>query len=361
MSRGFTSTYQAVNLIRNGNLDMVETREDGTKDAHFWHMTDLSQVESQTTVVDNMLELVQVEPGVAPANRFRIQLAASKAALLYQDLRRSASTHVMDFQVPLTPGLRSSLASGYLSTETHTLPAANYTLAFSMRVTQGEVRINAATWDLHGVRTVPTYMPGGGEVVAGPGSSWKRSVLTFTTDQGLGQVGLELRRVAGQDLTVVEIGLVALALGRYRSLPYTGDPLVGALPVGAIILSLGQACPPGFVELGEGGLEPLSDWTSDEPAVKARKGNYPRSGSEQVGTTTHGVDQLELAPGQTDALSFYGPDSKTAKDANLVDMGFANPAVDKPGGPQGAPLHEHSMEAAGTRPVSRSYLFCKRI
>jgi hypothetical protein len=359
MSRRFTNTYQAVNLVRNGNLDMIEALEDQTQTAPFWS-TDLVHVAAQDSVVANLYEIFQGDPGDAPAQGFRVKLVTNQASLLYQDMRRDPEAHVMDFPVPLAAGLRSTIAQGYQATETQSLPSAGYTLAFTMRVTQGTVTASVASWDYAGARTTPTLLTGTDPVVVKTGG-WERHVLPFSVDKGLGQVGLELQRAANTDLAVVEIGLVALALGRYRSLPYTGDPLVSALPKGAIILSLGTVCPPGFEELGEGDLTPLSEWSGDEPGIKARKGNYPRSGTALTGTTSHTVDTLELTPGAKDVSLFSGPDSKAADDDALVSTTKSNPAVDEPGGKNGTPNHDHSLETAGTRPVSRAFLFCRRI
>jgi len=360
MSQRFATTHQAVNLLRNGSLEMVEALDSGAQKPHFWSFDALIHEALQDAVVVNTFEVLQEDPGPAPASRFRVELVTGEPSKLYQDTTRDASVHVQDFPVPLAPSLKPALPQGHFSTEVHALPKGDYTLSFDVRAYQGTVSIDPAAWDLVGAVQTPTYPTGQTSVTLGASAIWRRITIQFSVDYALGGVGLQLERTTSSGLAVVEIGNVMLAQGHYRYLPYTGDPLLSAIPKGAIILTMGSVCPPGFEEIGEDGLEPLPEWVADEPNILARKGNYPREGTELVGTTSHTVDAVEITPGTTDALEFSGPDSKVV-DGTLVDTSKSNPATDEPGGSQGVPEHDHTIETAGTRPVSRGYLLCRRI
>lgn len=361
-NRRFTSSHQSVNIARNGNLEFVEALDDGTQMAHFWKTENLVHKEAQGPVVQNTFEVLQGTPAEGvPGNRFRIQLLTNQPATLFQDFRRQGDAHAMDFPVPLGAGIRAAQAAGYLATEVQGLPAyKDYTWALDIRVIQGKATLAVSTWDLQGLRSTPTYLEGVSNLTLKTTGAWRRYALPYSVELGLGLSGFELLRAPGQGLVVVEVGLVCLAFGSYLTLPYTGDLLVASVPKGAILLSLGQVCPPGFADLGEGDLAPLAEWLADEPSALARKGNYPRAGTAQVGTTKHTVTSVDSVPGATDSIEFSGPDSKVA-DTVDIDSTKSNPAVDVPGGPLGVPDHAHAIEPAGTRPVSRGYLLCRRL
>jgi hypothetical protein len=199
---------------------------------------------------------------------------------------------------------------------------------------------------------------------------WRRYSETFATPLGVGKVELVISKESGDDLTEVHVGKVSLAEGRYSQLPYTGDLFNRCLPQGSIVLMMGDSCPPGFEELGEGGQAPLSEWVSEDPAISARKGNYPRNSisGELEGTVVHNSEDVSITPGKTDVSEFEGYDSKIAsffdgesENENLVDSTRPNPDMDLADAADGIPTHKHILETAEHRPVSRGFRFCKRL
>jgi hypothetical protein len=199
---------------------------------------------------------------------------------------------------------------------------------------------------------------------------WKRYSETFSTSFGIGKIEIIISKESGGELTEVHIGKLSLAEGKYGSLPYTGDLMSRCIPEGAIILMMGASCPPGFEELGEGDNTPLSLWTSEDPAILARKGNYPRNSvsGELEGSVSHNAEDVSLTPGKTDVDEFEGYDSKiaaffdgTTQDNNLIDSTRPNPPMDLADSADGVPTHNHTLETAEHRPVSRGFRFCKRL
>jgi hypothetical protein len=297
------------------------------------------------------------------ANYLRFNLVSDTAVTIGQAFIRDSSINTFDFPVPLAPQVRESLTEGYYADQLHLLPHnSEYTIAATLRVRQGEVVVSVEAKDFKLTAQGVTFVEGANATTLKASTKWKRLVLPFSVTKGLGKVSLSVKRSNNSGLAQVELGLFALGLGSYRKVPYTGDPLVQSLPKDAVVLVLGTACPSGFAELGEDDLLPLDEWVAANPAVNARKGNYPRSNSELAGTELHTLDAIGLVEGATDYLDYHGFDSKAAIDSNaVISTDYENAPVDEPGGPNGEPQHKHALEPAGTRPVSRGYLFCKRL
>jgi hypothetical protein len=132
-------------------------------------------------------------------------------------------------------------------------------------------------------------------------------------------------------------------------------------------MSLGNTCPTGFEPLDEGELQPLQEWLDVEPSVRAKKGNYPRTGSELTGSPLHTANDTyfeDVVNESVDFESFNGrlytefSNSEDNWELGVTPTVFTvstdNPATDR------AVVHRHTLSEAKTRPVSIGLMFCKR-
>lgn len=336
MINRFATSYQTINLVRNGGWDFVGS--DGLP--HFWTLVNLVAAADAPDSNKNYFEVGD--------DKISLVLHQEENAQIVQYFPKPGS---MDFQQPLVGGVRSSLPPGYLVNEQQHLPAETYTVAFDLagaadvRVGYGSVASTYTDWQ------------------TGDG----RKLFVFTAEETLKHILIEVRRAA--DFVTVDLSRIMFAAGEFSALPYTGEPL-NILPRGAIVMVCGDTCPLGFEELGETGATPKPEWASDDPGIRGRKGNYPRGGVDAYGDVRHtggsilpgitDVQQFESFGGYLNTYFGYGQEEQgivtggDSKDFILSD--FADvPEMDDVG------LHTHVIGTAGTRPVSMKLRFCKRL
>jgi hypothetical protein len=245
----------------------------------------------------------------------------------------------------------------------------DHTLAFSYRVKQGVAKLSPVAVDASiDDGSLTSFMELTGEGGDAPSrtiraeQSWRRLAFPFQCPAVPSALGLQVERTVESDLCVVELSLFSFTRGAFTFLPYLGDPFQRCFPEGTIVMTMGEGCPPGFEELGNGDLEPLPEWSAFDSSVEARKGNFPRSSTELTGTELHGAEVTQIEPGDIDVERFISSTSKTVVEPNdEKPYSGTNPTVDAPGGINNIPDHPHTLEAAPTRPVSRGFRFCRRL
>jgi len=268
---------------------------------------------------------------------------------------------VFDFPAPAPAGIRSSIAAGYAVEEAKVLPQGSYTLFMQVRSSFGDAIITPVI-EGPGVSsgtTVPvTAEFEGPSVVRVSGTEWATVVFRFTVTSRIYRVGFSIIRDQLQTHARVSFTKCGLVVGAYDQAVYTGDVLARSLPKGAIVLSLGKACPDGFALLEEG--NPPAAWVSDEPTIKLKHGNFPAAVDGPAGDVLHTSVSLfqQEDPG---IVLFDGFDSKIYVERNsLFSTTGSSGRVDVPDR-DGQASHEHEIKKAKAVPVSVNFLLCKRL
>lgn len=360
----FTSTYQAVNLFRNGHFDLVTSAGIPA----VWEVNNAGLVGTPEGSAGNTYEvLTEQDLSAGPERALRLTLQSGDSVELVQPFTADAGSQVFDFQTPASANQYPALMAGYPNVGRARISQGTYTLAWSYQGVQGDLAFEPFALDLNGAQI--SLQPQEGKPVIQLRESenrWRRLTSIISTTTAISKLGLRVSRQPGTDLAVVDLSLLSFTLGAYSTLPYVGDPLVSSIPQGAVVLSMGSGCPPGFEEIGNGDSEPLAEWLAFNPEAQARKGNFPRSDNELTGTELHGSEVKSITPGKVDIVNFVSQDSKTVVEDEgdtgpELDYKGSNPDVDAPGGLNGTPDHPHTFEPAPTRPSSRAFRFCKRL
>ena len=272
---------------------------------------------------------------------------------------RTASGSPLDFPIPYEGGLQETIAAGYaVERETFIARGSTYTFSADVTVHSGQV--------LFGVSPTNALAPTSqASVLLGVGDK-QRIHLSFT--QVFSDSGQFKIIVAGRPSAELTINKVMLAPGSYEALPYTGDPFAQVFPQGAIVMAMGEACPTGFRPLDED-TQPLAEWVEDEPGILAKRGNYPRSGDQLAGATTHTKDTPGMDLVRRDSREFEGTEGRLfvefANSVDNVEAGGPDPRAFTVNS-QNAPVdvsenHSHELSREGLRPASYGLQFCKRV
>ena len=126
----FASSYNTINLLRNGGWDFIGTTDGGAPDPHFWSFTNLVPEEDTQNSAQNFFKVED--------NVLSITLHSPSASILTQALNYLGT---FDFVTPLGPGVRSSQPSGYQVDRQQVMPAGEYTVAFDFTGT-AQVRVH---------------------------------------------------------------------------------------------------------------------------------------------------------------------------------------------------------------------------
>ena len=347
----FATTHTAVNLLRCSGWELINS--DGT--AAFWSFANLNGV-NRGTLSDNKLAVV---------------LASNEVSSISQNFGTISS----DFD--FTPsdasayyGVYPTVPSGYAVTRR--IPLArdeHYTFSFDLDQTVGgsQFRIvwtaeplNSSSAEIE--HTTPW------QVLGKPTTS--RVHIRFDAERALtdirpiSDVRVEFQRAEGVNLANLTISKLMLVPGDYSNLPYTGDPMISCIPAGAIIMTIGPACPAGFEELGNDGASALAEWTTNDPSRQARFGNFPRSATDASGTVLHApTTNIDGGTGDNGLYEtengFLADNYTKAQGETLENHIFtsseANPLADTPGS------HIHEMTSEKTEPLAVVLRFCKRL
>lgn len=348
MSTSLGNAYNALNLFYSGTFAL----RDGDEPA-VWELSGFGNTAASSyELLDRGLEVV---------------LGSGAPVAMTQNFSRV--TAPFDFTLPLAGGVLPHMATGYQTPVGRPIPlGVAMTMSFDVTVESGRP----------GFRVVYTT---DGPTLSGPVLNQYASEEYVRVSEGtttrvslpvrFGRVPLNLGVLtdAGVEMqsdtaSTFVIDRLMLAAGDYTSLPYTGDPFTQVFPEGCIVMTVGQACPTGFKELGDGDKPAPASWDKGEPGIRARLGNYPRSGTDFAGAPVHAPDSSQVQPGSEDTAEYEGPDGRLFQEyANTEDndsgpyvftINTQNPDVDK------SETHQHDIGPAKTRPLSIGLLFCER-
>lgn len=354
-------TRSLVNLLRNGGLDYIE-QKDGYLLPHFWDLTNLVP-RSEAAESKSSYEIITGEtpPVGGLVDYWKLLLLDGRESQLSQSLLSAA---VFDFPTPLAPNsVRQEVAGGYLSRHERLIYRTRpLSLGLSLRVVRGSVDVTVRVADETGSLAADAVLVSRADA-SFTGRRWRRLAVSFTPTASPAVVSIVLRRATGSDLAEVHVGNVQMVLGAYADVPYTGDPSVSAIPSGAVIMTMGDACPPGFTELtDENGAQVPEAWTAADPAAEVRRGNFPYHSADQSATDgepTHNADEPHFTLVNDDVIALESFSSKLASSTNTYNATVRCPA-DEPN-EDGAADHQHGLTAGGSVPVNRPLRFCRRL
>lgn len=357
--------YSLPNLLRNGGLDFLEPQDDGHLLPHFWSFTGLvPRTESEEAV--NSYEVITgetIERRGDLGDYFKINLLDNSLVRINQSF---LATNILDFPVPLASGsARKEVAAGFLSKFERLLSRSrDYSIGVSIRVVRGRVNVSTRFVDEKGVVITESDLSVGQEATL-TARRWLRKQTYLTPSSTPASISFNIQRVAGSELTEVHIGFFQLVLGQYDYVPYTGDPSIGVLPKDAIVMVMGDTCPPGFVALEEPSGEVPEDWLAVDAEAKIREGNFPigNDGSGDLkGDPTHNRDTYQFRLDANDTEAFESFDSRHGS-ATTGSVSY-NPNVRTPADEPdetGRADHQHNVRDAGSIPVNRQFKFCRRL
>jgi hypothetical protein len=358
MQQRFATTHHAINLLRNGNFDLIQ-ETDGESVPAFWYVDGAvadGVTNSETVTSYSVIQGAEIVAGGSD-NYMRVVMQDASPVRLGQSFVREEA---LSFPTPLQPGVRRALGSGYLNDTTQLLPSYNYTIALSTLVRQGTVDYSVVAFDVNDIEFELTLLESQNNSVSKQ-NEYVRTTLSFFAPQPIYRLEVRLTRAPGAGLTELDLALLSMSQGTYTRLPYLPDPFISCFPAGAIVMTQGDSCPAGFAELGNGDLAALPDWLDAASDAQGRKGHFPRSADTQTGTEFHTATP-DFKPFLADTIDF-------PKETNLDYVEAAggnsdpynNPQGDLPGSPSGTPTHEHELTESGTRPVSWAFRLCKRL
>ena len=332
ISRFFGDVMSVPNLFRNGGLDF---QDDESPLPPFYVINGALKAAGPA---DNSWAQVFGEKPLAagaPVNYFKLILPKMTPVTVGQNFSKAPG--VLDHVIPISPGELNLF--GYQAEEANLLYQGLFTVSFSARVIQGEVALGVArTGALGSDQTETIYT----EIDRNFSSrEWRRFTGVFDPGKTrIGVAGLQVQRKGAAQIVEVHIGNIMLAAGAFDGLPYTGDPAATIFPRGAIIMSLGLTCPPGFVPVG-------GDF-------------YPREGPPgQAGGSIHhehDIDQSMYPNVGWKKRMFL--DAGDTKEIQGLDDNYAKYKADS------AEDHQHPItddaSARNTEPNNRTYLLCRR-
>ena len=361
MATRFATTHHLVNLFRNGNLELAQVVDAKTVPA-FWVIDGAVPDElgnSDTITSFKVLQDQTIEIGGSD-NFLSIIMQEADTVTIGQSFLRGTGTS-FDFPTPLAPGTRRSLASGYLNDTDVLIPYGSYSAGFSIKVSQGSVVATLVAYDLLGEVIPLTFNESSQLQTINAVGKYSRVTFSFNTPKTISRLDLQLTRSPGSGLVEMRLTKASMAAGVYSDLPFLPDPLINCFPEGAIVLSMGDSCPSGFEEIGNDNLTPLAEWVTTNPTAQGRKGNFPRSASEQSGTEKH-TAITDFTAFSADTVDFPSTTNlDVVKNTTNIDKDYINPSGDLPGGDDGTPTHKHQLSTTGTRPVSWAFRLCKRL
>jgi len=339
ISRYFGDVLSIPNLFRNGGLDFQDA---SSALPPFYSIAGAAR---NALVLENSWSQVFGEtPSVSGglSNYFVLHLPQPDPVTVTQDF--SNANAVFDHATPVTSGTSELQPYDYCSIEPNLLYQGKFTLSFSIRVPQGEVSVGLTYQIAQTAGNMGAVYVELDPLLSGP--SWRR--YTGVVDAGTNKlvvIGVQVQRMGTARSVEVHLGNIMLAAGAYDDLPYTGDPAAAVFPRGAIVMSLGTSCPPGFVPLEHDGLYPRS------PDVDEKPGDTGGSKKHE-----HDLEQ-----------TMYPENSWRRR--SLLDSGDATniPGLSVWDDSRGdrAVSHEHPIRddsgEDNTEPNHRGYLFCKRV
>lgn len=356
------------NLVTNGGLDHLETI-DGQRYPHYWALKGGAFYPDDLSINAAYVVSEEQTDVNGASDYLSIKLVSNSEFVLSQSYVMDSTTNVLDFPVPLDPGsARREVREGYLSEHTRLLgKQAWYTIEMSIRLKSGKITVSAAFENLSGVIIGTSEIR---NLSRAANSSWSRVTLKIPAPIEPGKLLITLKRLERTELAEVHLGNIQLVNGEHESAPYTGDPVYSAIPRDSIMLFMGKSCPPGFVLLEEpDNQSPPSEWTSADARIKSRFRAFPMGNKtptpQSMGAPTHNRSEYKFNLVVDDVRQFESFLSKFGQSVSVDPTQFPaynsfgrSPADEAEGG---SADHQHNVSDAGSIPVNRQFLFCRKI
>ncbi len=332
------SNYNSINQFYNGGWELVDS--DG--EPAFWDIEGAS--------LEDDLSVYEVTP-----DGLQLRVAGQTPTKITQTFTDPVGP--LDFRGDLGPSDYRGMPNGYVHSPARSLSGEDsWTVCFDVLRTVGPCSIKvSATYA--GATTYLTDSTGGDEIIL---TDVDRLRAHFFLDIGesyaIESITLE---VTSSSPAEIVLDRMQLSLGRYSNQPYTGDPFVQIFPKDCVVMTLGDVCPAGFEELGDGDLQVPAEWSEQEPGVRPRKGNYPAQGTELAGSPKHGPEADTTSPGTNLTEQFESRFGRAYLDASAGPSEWQdpsnNPLVDQ------QLEHTHQVNKASSRLLAVEYVFCKRV
>ena len=318
MRSRFLDVYNTANLLKNGGLDFDALPGEPPP---FWEIIDAGP---GAVPPDNSYAIVKEqvpESELGAPNYLEFALVSDRVTEIRYDFRKKFQEQSAGKVTPpwIKDNPNNPIPEGYLCLESHLIHGIDVTLGFSIRVPQGEVKVD----------TVFNYDPNPpteDEVVfyeALASKEWVRPSAVFNVaGRRLSYLSIRLLRVSTGSVQV-QIGSFSLARGALVSLPYTGDMAAEARPKGAIIFAFGKYCPPGYEKMEftppprMGRIFPINSTPDESLSVE---GNEVHNHSEAEMTMNPELDwpKLDLIP--TPHGAAYGVRADDSEEPHLHEV-----------------------------------------
>ena len=331
------TNYNSINLLYNGGWELADSEGIPA----FW---DISGAEQESA-----LSVYTVVP-----EGLKLQLSSRSAVTITQTF--TAPSGPLDF---LSAEDYRGMPYGYVEGPARVLSLQdNWTLAFDVNRRVGPCTVKARV-SYAGTHVDLVTADGSTELTISDVQE-SRPHFYLTGSEAPTNLIMESLTITVTSTAPSEVTLdrIQLSLGRYGFQPYTGDPFLEIFPKDCVVMTLGDLCPAGFEELGDGDLTVPPEWGEDEPGIRARKGNYPADGTELAGAPKHGAPNDTTSVSTNVSASFESRFGRAFQEAGIGPDFLAdsnNPLVDQ------TLEHTHEVNKASSRVLAVEYLFCKRV
>jgi hypothetical protein len=349
-------------------MDHLETIN-GNRYPHYWNVAggkfypdDLS-VNAASVVSEDQTDVD------GASDYMVIKLVSSTAFALNQSFKLDPKVNVTDFPIPLEPGsARREMSEGYLSSYTRLLGKQDaYTFEMSLRMRSGRINVSAKFFDIDDQVIASSDSRALSRTT---NSTWSRVTLRIPAPIEPANLVITFQRADRTELAEVHIGNMQLVHGSHDSAPYTGDSVYSAIPKDSVMMFMGTACPPGFVKLEEPESQATpEEWLAADARIKPRFRAFPMGSkaptNQSLGSPTHNrsnykfnliVDQVRQFES---FLSKFGQSVSTNPNEFPSYNSFGRSPADEAA--EGTSDHQHNVSDAGSIPVNRQFLFCRKI
>jgi hypothetical protein len=349
-------------------MDHLET-VDGDRYPHYWDVFGGAFYPDDLSVNAAYVRSEDQTEVDGASDYLAVKLVSSSALVLSQSYSINSNVNVLDFPVPLEPAsARREVYEGYLSDHLRLLgKQAWYTLEMSMRLKSGKITVSAKFEDILGSSVGVSDVR---NLSRSTNSSWSRIRLKIPAPIEPAKILISIKRLDRTELAEVHIGNIQLVHGEHDSAPYTGDPVYCAIPRDAIMMFMGNACPPGFVKLEEPDNQvPPDEWVSADSRIKARFRAFPMGSTsptnQSLGAPSHNRAEYKFSLVADQTRQFESFLSKFGQSVSVDPTQFPSynsfgrsPADEAA---EGTSDHQHNVSDAGSVPVNRQFLFCRKI
>lgn len=351
MTTRFASSYNAINLLRNGGLDFVK---DAASTPAFWAV---EGAKPAALPPDNSFTIVTGEDPkveVGAARYFKVTLCDTTPVFLAQELLDRFIQMAFDEEFagwdPSSgkPGGHSNsppdrLDPNYSTLGCQVVSNIPLTVAFSMRVMRGVAgaKVRMEKGSLHvGVAETTDVVA----TVANASNEWQRfSVVIDPKERLIKRIGIVLEKSSAiSGLAEVHIGAIQMSIGSIGDLPYTGDPMADAIPKGTIVFAFGDVCPAGFEKM-----------VFSAPPVTGR---VFFKDSKPVSLSVEGEEKHD----HTDAEMAMNPEENWDR-IFLVPTYLSEPQNLGVVGDSAVKSHQHSLSKTLHIPSTRDVVLCRRL